>query len=84
MREFSFSLFFIVRAGRKKVLSTSESEKCDIWKEVRFKNRHETLKKGKCLFCNLETEIPKKISARARPEKKKNFKKSSEINRINC
>lgn len=74
MREFSFELFFIAKAERKKVLSTSESEKCGIWKEVRFKNRHETLRKGECLLCNLETEIPKEVSTTARPEKKENSK----------
>lgn len=76
MREFSFELFFIARAEKRRFFSISESEKCDIWKEVRFKNRHETLRKGKCLFCNLETEIPKEVSTTARPEKKKNSKKS--------
>lgn len=51
-----------------------------IWKEVRFKNRHETLRKGECSFCNLETEIPKETSNTARPEKK-DFLKSSETSR---
>lgn len=71
---FLLNCFFIAKAERKRVLSTSESEKCGIWKEVRFKNRHETLRKGECLLCNLETEIPEEVSTTARPEKKENFK----------
>lgn len=74
MREFPFELFFIAKTGRKRVLSVSESEKCDIWKEVRFKNRHETLRKGECSLCNLETEIPEEVSTTAGCEKKEKFK----------
>lgn len=71
MREFPIELFFIAKAERKRVLSATESEKCGIWKEVMFKNRHETLRNEECLLCNLETEIPEEVSTTARPEKRR-------------
>lgn len=73
MREFSFELFFIVKLKERRFFP-HQKVKNVIWKEVRFKNRHETLRKGACSFCNLETEIPKETSNTARPEKKENFK----------